>query len=198
MDDEEVGFTDAPSVDESKSLTQLGTELFQVEEHIEELNLQLEAAKERRLQLTMKELPDYMLRVGQDKMGLEEWGVDLIREQYYHANIKAEWPEEQRQAAFQWLTDNGHEDLIKTVFTIQFPRRMYEVALWLSEKVKTLRFPGKGKEIAMPDASVALGVPWNTLTAFVREQVEAGNELPLETLGATVGWIVKVKKRKGK
>lgn len=202
MEEEDVGFTDAPSVEESKSLTALGTELFRVEERIEGLELQLEEAKKRRFELTMRELPDYMLRVGQDRMGLESWGVDLVREPYYHANIRADWPDEQREAAFRWLTANGHEDLIKTTFTIVFPRRMFAVALWLKEKIKSLKYPKEKlsgiqvKEIAMPDASVALGVPWNTLTAFVREQVEAGAVLPLETLGATVGWIVKVKQRK--
>jgi hypothetical protein len=137
-----------------------------------------------------------MSKVGQDRIGLEAHGVDLVKEAYYHANIAADWPEEKRQIAFDWLVSSGNEDLIKTTFTMQFPRKMFDVAVWLKKQVAKLKFPGKGKEIEMPEAVVTLGVPWNTLTAFVKEQIEKGAELPLETLGATVGWIVKVKQRK--
>jgi hypothetical protein len=198
VDDEIVGFTDAPSVEESRSLTELGQELLDVDTAISSLESQLKERKERRQALVMRELPDYMTKIGQDRIGLEASGVDLVREAYYHANIAADWEPEKRETAFQWLTDNGHEDLIKTTFTMQFPRKMYAVAVWLKKEVAKLKFPGKTKkgDIEMPEAVVTLGVPWNTLTAFVKEQIEKGEALPLETLGATVGWIVKVKQRK--
>ena len=42
-----------------------------------------------------------------------------------------------------------------------------------------------------------LTVPWNTLTSYVREQVEGDHPpLDLEILGATAGQVVKIKKRK--
>ena len=41
------------------------------------------------------------------------------------------------------------------------------------------------------------GVPWNTLTAFVKEQIEEKKVTPpLELLGATVGRVVQVVKQK--
>jgi hypothetical protein len=39
-------------------------------------------------------------------------------------------------------------------------------------------------------------IPWNTLTAFVKEQCELGAALELDTIGATVGRVVKIKPRK--
>jgi hypothetical protein len=42
-------------------------------------------------------------------------------------------------------------------------------------------------------------MPWNTLTSFVKEQVEVKQKTPnLEVIGATVGKIVKLKPRKEK
>ena len=51
-------------------------------------------------------------------------------------------------------------------------------------------------DLELPQPSIAQSVPWNTLTAFVKEQVEAGTVIDLKKLGATVGQVVKLKKRK--
>lgn len=212
---EAVGFTDAPSENESRDLTAMGRELYAVDDEISRLEAQLETKKARRKVLTDEELPAYMLKIGQDSVGLPEFGVDLVLENYTHANIAADWEPERRQAAFDWLEEHGHGDLVKTEFTILFPRFMLPAARWLAEHVRTLRpvigiteekVTGKGKskvvskviverEVEIPEAVVGLGVPWNTLTAWAKGQLKAGEELPLEVLGVTVGQIVKIKER---
>lgn len=213
--DEVVGFTDAPSADESRSLTEMGRELYGVTSDIANLEAQLEAKKARRKVLTDEELPAYMQKIGQDSVGLPEFGVDLQLENYTHANIAADWEPERRQAAFDWLEEHGHGDLVKTEFTILFPRFMLPAARWLAEHVRTLRptiqiaeetIAGKGKnkvvtkklvdrEVEIPEAVVGLGVPWNTLTAWAKGQLKAGEELPLDVLGVTTGQIVKIVER---
>ncbi len=206
-----VGFTDAASAEETRTLKEMGIELFNLDSEEERIKSRLVDIGKRKVEITQREMPEYMTRVGSDKLGLPEFNCDVVMEAYYHANIKAEWPEEQRQKAFDWLEENGHGDLIKTEFYIQFPRFMLPVARWLTEHVAGLRPEltlmeptGRGKNktikevtkvVEIPGAKVDLGVPWNTLTAFVKEQVEKGAKLPLDTLGATVGKIVKIKPR---
>lgn len=210
-DEEVVGFTDAPSEDESKDLTTLGRELYATDSEIQRLEQQLEERKDRRRVLVEKELPDYLTRVGQDSVGLPEFGVDLVLENYYHANIASDWEPERRQAAFDWLEENGDGDMIKTEFTILFPKFMLPVARWLQTHVKTLRPKmtvseeiGSGKkkrktqvekQVEIPEATVGLTVPWNTLTAWAKRKIEAGETLPLDVLGVTTGRIVKIKER---
>lgn len=179
-------FTDAPSEDESKSLTELGRELYAVDADIVATEKRVADLKERRKVLVMKELPDYLTKVSQDKIGLPEFGVDLVMENYYHANIQAEWPEEQRDAAFKYLEDGGNGDLIKITIEIAFSRKDYKKAAALAAKLEKEKF----------SPVLSKGVAWNTLTAFVKEQIEGGKTLDLDVLGATVGRIVKIKKRK--
>lgn len=209
--EEVVGFTDAPSEGESRDLTTMGRELFMVDSNISALESQLEAAKVRRKELTEKELPDYMMKVGQDLIGLPEFGVDLELDYYYHANIAADWEPEKRQTAFDYLASLGEEDMIKAEFTILFPKYMLPVARWLAEQVKKLKPKmeiseevGSGKKrtvrkvmrtVDIPEAVVGLSVPWNTLTAWLKRRLQAGEEVDLDVLGATVGRIVKIKER---
>ena len=188
-----VGFTDAPSKAESQKLTTLGTELFQTDVKIKQLEAALEEAKATRLDLVMHKLPEYMDEIGQDRVGLEKFNVDLEMADYYHANIAADWEPEKREKAFKWLEDNGHGDMIKTIVTIQFSRRLLNHAKAVVEKLSKMKIKGFG---AVPEPEIGMAVPWNTLTAFVREQTEKSVALPLDTLGATVGRIVKIKARK--
>jgi hypothetical protein len=192
MDDEVVGFTDAPSAAESKKLARLGQELTDLDTKIDRLKKELEETSKRRNEMAFKEIPDFMERIGQDKIGLPGSNVDLVLEPYYHANIAAEWEPERREKAFAWLEKHGHGDLIKTTVSITFPRRALAAAHFLVAQIKKI----SSKKYTIPEPEMAMGVPWNTLTAFVKEQVEKGVVLPLDTLGATVGRIVKVKGRK--
>lgn len=190
-------FTKGPSTEQSQKLTAMAEELVDVEDDITDLELKLEAAKEKKKLITMVQMPEFMKLIGQDRIGLPDRNCDLIMEPFYHANIKAEWPEEQREAAFKWLEDTNNGDLIKVQMIFLFPKTMYDVAVWVSTQVAKLKIPAafKTKE-KIPEPTINKTVPWNTLTAFVKRLVEGGKECPLEVLGATVGQVVKVKPRK--
>lgn len=167
---------------------QLAEELYTVDTSISQLEQQLQAAKDARKELVQRKLPTYFDQIGLDRIGLPEHGVDMVVEPYYHANI----PEEKQAQAFDWLEANGHESLIKLTITISLNRGDYEFGKKLQDRIAAFVSANKVKV----DLQSKLGVPWNTLTAFVREQTEAGVALPLDLLGATIGRIVKIKKRK--
>jgi hypothetical protein len=102
---------------------------------------------------------------------------------YYHANI----PEETATAAYEWLKKKGHGDIIKATYTVSFG---------LGEDKKKKAFEALLKKNKV-EYTFKFGVPWNTLTAFVKEQVEEKKAaLPLKLLGATVGRVAKVIKQK--
>lgn len=143
--------------------------------------------------LKSKTLVDLFDSVGLTKLGIAPDGnlpqYDIELDDYYHANI----PVENQQRAYKWMQDTGNEDLIKTKFTIEFG---------LGEDEDAADFE---KLLVKNDAafSKTQGVPWNTLTAFVKEQYKVKKK-PLSAkvlgmLGATVGRVAKVvKEKKGK
>lgn len=199
LDMESPAFTDAPDEGESLRLTELGRELYEVDAAIKAAEALIEEKSKRRLEITMKELPDYMRKIGQDRIGLNEFNVDLVMESYYHANIKAEWPEEQREAGFAYLEEVGSGDLIKMNVIFSFGRNEILRVKWLLGFVRTLQhYLGEAKVEYenVPDPLVTKGVAWNTLTAWLKERITGGLSVDLEKIGGTVGTIVKIKPRK--
>lgn len=198
-DEELPAFTDAPDEKESRRLTELGRELYAVDQAIQQAEALIKLKTARKLELTMKELPDYLKSIHQDKIGLSEFEVDLVMENYYHANIKADWPSEKREEAFTYLEDIGSGDLIKTEVVFLFGRKDLKKVRWLQAFIETLRhYLAKvgGEPADIPEPTVGMTVPWNTLTAWVKEQLEGGLGVDLEKVGATVGQVVKIKPRK--
>lgn len=166
-------------------------EMVNLESEVESLEEQLKARKVRLWDVKTKELPDLFGELGIDSLGLQEVELDLVIVPYYKANISADWPEEQREAAFQYLEEIGGGDIVNNTVTVVFPKGHYdELREWM-ERVQGLNF-----EFDPPEMVEAKMVPWNTLTAFVKEQVQKGTVLELDKLGATVATIAKIKKRK--
>ena len=107
---------------------------------------------------------------------------------YYHANISGDWEPEKKEAAFDCLAKHHAEDLVKTKITVLLGRGDRKAAKKVESALKKLKV----------SFSRELSVPWNTLTAWLREQVE-DVELetpPLDVIGATVGEKVSLKQVK--
>lgn len=151
----------------------------------------LKTLKEEQVTRLQKDLPDLFDEANIDKLGLPAEGnlpaYDCKLDPYYHASISADWPEEKRTLAFDYLAGAGAEDLVKSLIIIALPRGERKTA----KKVEA------GLEKAGVPYVTKLDVPWNTLTAWVKEQVEKNKTLPkLDLIGATVGRVVKLKERK--
>lgn len=166
--------------DAVQKYTQLDARKTQLEADLKEVSREVEELKH-------KTLPAIFAEAGIDKFGIPGAEFDAVQRPYFKANIAADWEPEKREAAFAWLDGAGHGDVINTKITITVPREAREDAIELEQKIRQLtNYP----------VEAVLGVPWNTLTALVKTEVEAGNVVPLETLGATVGTIVELKKRR--
>lgn len=152
-----------------------------LEERLKETNRELQ-------EMQFKTLPDAFDQSGVSSLGVEADGnhpaFEAKAQPYYRANIAADWEPKRREAAFSLLKSLGHEDLIKTEVIVSFARGEAEKAGQLLERLTKVGYSPWVKE----------GVSWQTLTAWLKEQVEQRNNIPpLEPLGATVGRVVKIK-----
>lgn len=152
-----------------------------IEERLTEVNIKLNS-------LFRKELPDLFDEVGVSAIELEPEGnypgVSAKAGPYYKANIPASWPPERREDAFDCLKENDADDLIKTVCEVSFPRGAYQDAVAFANSARAQGFNVILKE----------DVPWTTLTAWLKEQVEKHGRIPpLDRIGGEVGRIVKLK-----
>lgn len=111
----------------------------------------------------------------------------FVKVPYYKAVISSEWPEERQAAAFAELDKFGGEALVRTQVTVDIPRgkgqrqKARALIAWLEKN----RF----------NHSQKLSVPWNTLTAWLREQYQKFPNEPkpdLEVIGAYVGEVVRL------
>ena len=158
-------------------------------DRIAALEEELKAARKSKWDMESRTLPDMFGEAGVDHVGIPAEGnmpsYDAVLSPYYHANI----PPDQKEEAFEWLEREGHGDIIKTTVRVELGRGEREKAKTLENWLQRVGI----------EYSRDLGVPWNTLTAWLKEQIEKGNHIPpLSLIGATVGHIVRLKERKVK
>jgi hypothetical protein len=156
-----------------------------------DLEEKLKIANGKIKEITDKTLVDLFDEAGIDKLGIPAEGnmppyeVTLI--DYYHANI----PEENQPAAYKWMKETKNEDMIKTTFVVSFGLGETRACKAFRSLLKKNKVPHDEKQ----------GVPWNTLTAFVKGEFKAGRPITkkvMDMLGVTVGRVAKVVKQKEK
>lgn len=169
---------------------------------VQDLEQQLADAKAAYNEMRFRELPDLMSQAQTDRVGVPAVGnhlppCDLILKPFYKANIEASWEPARREAAFKWLEDEGHGDVISRGVVVAFRKGEKTEA---GRLIQMLQAEGYGDRY-----KVDKSVPWATLTALIKElhgdelaamaRGEDVTPLPLERLGATVGQVAEVKER---
>lgn len=101
---------------------------------------------------------------------------------FYSARI----PVSKSEEAFNWLRENDFADLIKNTVSVSFGRDEDDAAKDLLNELSSSGMNTAQKEWVEP----------MTLKAFVREQVEKGSDLPLETFNVYIGQKSKITKEK--
>ena len=162
-------------------ISRLAEAYTELEEDIKYREALLKSLKEQARNIAEMQLPEAMAEVGMAKFTLTD-GSEVTVKPYYGAKIS----DEKREECFGWLHDNGHEALIKDEVTLTFNRGEHE---------KAEEFKAALEEQGM-EYSGKMGVHPQTLTAFVREQVESGADFPLELFNVYIGQIAKIKRSK--
>ena len=154
---------------------------------IQNIEERLAQAKERYRTLERQELPDLMAEAGMPKMTIAAEGnlpaFEIKVKPFARANIAANWPEEKRQAAFDWLESNGHGDLIKTCITIDIPKEQHADAVDLLQKLQTMGYRPNAEET----------VHFMTLSKWLKECIGKGLIVPLDIVGGEVGMECSIK-----
>ena len=155
-----------------KTVSKLAEYQLILENKIKHAEEDLATLKEQFKQVSQTDLPEALAETGLSEIKLTD-GSKISVQQFYNASI----PKDNLDEAFTWLRDNGHADLIKNTVACSFGRGEDGDAKVLKEELSRIGVSYTEK----------VGVHPQTLKAFVREQVESGQNLPLDLLGVYIG-----------
>jgi len=161
------------------NISDLGRQLTELEEKIRIEEEHLKSLKTEYRNISEDLLPNKLQEIGVSEFKLAD-GTSMSIQQYYSARITPE----NRDVCFQWLENNGLGDVIKNTVSASFGRGEDEAAENLMTKLEDEGHSLVQKKWVEP----------MTLKAVVREQVEKGTDLPLDTFNVYVGQKIKVKK----
>ena len=165
------------SLDQMASLARA---LVDADGSVEQAELNLKDAKERARVLREETIPSAM-----QELGLEELKLDTGEKLTVKQDVYAAIPAAQKEQAFQWLEDNGFGGLIKVEVTADYRKGEAEVAMALYKELQE-----RGLQVEFGQSVHA-----QTLKAFLREQLAAGANVPLDLFGARPVWTAKITNR---
>lgn len=172
---------DKPMGDASlKALSEKSQELQKLDSDIQDLEEKLGQLKASYRQLSEVDIPNMLSELGLSEITLAD-GNKISTATYYSARIS----EEKRDEAFTWLNDNGFADIIKNTVSVSFGRDEDDSARKLVDSLEDNGYTTAQKQWVEP----------MTLKAFVREQVEKGSDLPLETFNVYIGQKTRIIKK---
>tara|TARA_R100000234_G_scaffold26747_1_gene15426 strand:+ start:1721 stop:2296 length:576 start_codon:yes stop_codon:yes gene_type:complete len=183
--EELVGTTDAQQWDTDVSdgelsiVSALANKQLQLATEVAELEADLKAKKEELRLTSEQELPDAMQAAGLTQIKLST-GENISINEFYNAHIS----KANQEKAYEWLTANGHEGLIKNEVLLKFGR---EESTVVDETVSALQARGLSPQVRQ-------SVHPSTLKAFVKEQFTSGNDIPTEPFGIYIGTKATIKK----
>lgn len=158
--------------DQLKTVSKLAEYQLILENKIKSAEEDLATLKEQYKQVSQTDLPEALAETGLSEIKLTD-GSKISVQQFYNASI----PKDNIDEAFTWLRNNGHADLIKNTVACNFGRGEDAEARALKDTLNSIGLSFTEK----------VGVHPQTLKAFVREQVESGQNLPLDLLGVYIG-----------
>ena len=124
--------------------------------------------KKKRDHISGEVIPAMMSEMGLSELKLQD-GSHLKVATSYRATIT----EANKEAAFNWLRNNGLGDIIKNEISVSFGRNEDNKAAEYAELAKGQGFQPTQKMKVEP----------MTLKALVRERIEAGKDMPTEIFG---------------
>jgi hypothetical protein len=166
--------------DQLETIKRLATAARVTEAKLREARQVVKDLEKKLDKILSRDLPEIMDQAGVPVLTVAAMGnmsgYTVQVKTMYSANIAAGWDQERRRAAFDWLETHGHGSLIKTDVITTFSREDREQ---VSGFVKVLDQEGL-------TFNVKETVPFQTLTAWLKEMVQSGNTPPLDTIGGYI------------
>ncbi len=181
QDFEDTLATSVEKVDQEglTSIAALARQIRDKEENVKSLEQQLKDEKKSLLKLTDEDMPAMLAEIGISSFSLDD-GSQVEVKQTYGASILVD----NRPKAYEWLRDNGYDDIIKNTVLCQFGRGEDDLASSFAAFAQQQGYVPEQKTEIHPQ----------TLRAFVKERVEEGDAFPMELFGAWVGQRAVIKK----
>lgn len=143
-----------------------------LEKEIEETEAVVKERKEQLRKMLEETIPAMLEELGMKSFKMAD-GSTIEVKPFYSASIK----EENRAVAYQWLRDNGYDDIIKNTVSVRFGRNEDKLCETLINLLREQNYPVEQTEKIEPQ----------TLKAWAKDMVQRGVEIPSETFGLYVG-----------
>ena len=170
-------------LDRTENIKSLASQVKSLKELEDELKADEESLKNKKKEIERisgEVIPTMLSEMGLSSLKLAD-GSAVDVKPYYTANISIA----NREAAYSWLRSNGLGDIIKNDITVSFGSGEDNKA---AEYANLAR--GQGFE-----PTQKLKVEPMTLKALVRERIEAGKDMPMDTFNVFVGNRTKITRK---
>lgn len=158
--------------DDIAGIAALAKRAKELEKEVEDLEQVMKERKDQLRKLTEQSIPEALAQTGMKGFVMDD-GSKIELKPFYSASISTA----RKAEAFQWLRDHGMDDIIKNTVSVRFGRGEDELCSRLLGLLGDQGYPAEQAEKIEP----------MTLKAWVKEQVERGNEFPTELFGAYIG-----------
>ena len=170
FDTDEIELGEAPEGAALLTLAELTDALRAKQREVSELEERLLVVDRELSALTSDLLPKALTECRVSEFVGEDGWKTALKESFRCGNLK-------EPAGLAWLAENGHGDLVRNTIEVSLNKEDGALA---AEIVETLRAHRAANRMMITNSAQ---VHWQTLAAFAKERVEAGEDPPLETLG---------------
>ena len=170
-------------LDRTTNINKLADKIKELQANQQQLQIQEDAIKQKKKDieyLSGEVIPTMLSEMGLSFLKLQDGSSVEVK-----TNYSATITQANKEAAFNWLRENGLSDIIKNEISVSFGRNEDNKAADYAELAK-----GQGLE-----PQQKLKVEPMTLKALVRERMEAGKEMPTELFNIYVGNKTTIKRK---
>jgi hypothetical protein len=170
-------------LDKTTNINKLADKIKELQANQQQLEVQEDAIKQKKKDiehLSGEVIPTMLSEMGLSFLKLQDGSSVEVK-----TNYSATITQANKEAAFNWLRENGLGDIIKNEISVSFGRNEDNKAADYAELAK-----GQGLE-----PQQKLKVEPMTLKALVRERMEAGKEMPTELFNIFVGNKTTIKRK---
>ena len=170
-------------LDKTTNINKLADKIKELQAQQQQLQIQEDAVKQKKKDieyLSGEVIPTMLSEMGLSFLKLQDGSSVEVK-----TNYSATITQANKEAAFNWLRENGLGDIIKNEISVSFGRNEDNKAADYANLAK-----GQGLE-----PTQKLKVEPMTLKALVRERMEAGKEMPTELFNIYVGNKTTIKRK---
>ena len=170
-------------LDKTTNINKLADKIKELQAQQAQLQIQEDAVKQKKKDiehLSGEVIPTMLSEMGLSFLKLQDGSSVEVK-----TNYSATITQANKEAAFNWLRENGLGDIIKNEISVSFGRNEDNKAADYAELAKSQGL----------DPMQKLKVEPMTLKALVRERLEAGKEMPTELFNIYVGNKTTIKRK---